>query len=662
MSFNSTSQSPPPGQGQGQPQRSYSPYQSIGSNAASPYQNAASPPAQGGFTAPPPPKRQRMSPDAHSPQMGSPMNAPSPMPTNGNGYAYPQQQQQQQQHPPSSYGNPYAQSHQQAHPTQRPYSNSPFPPPSEPQHSFNTPDPHPLHQNRFLNHTDSWPSQQRNVQTSRHQSPQGGMPPPPRPAPKEERETRNEDFNDVLAGSGINLKDEEALMYEQQNNRANDSFTSSRYNSSFGSSNTNISNGFADLMQSMHNQPGRRNSAMQGTMGVSRSQKEIDEEMEQQRAKAAEERSKAEQHHMRNPFLQGNILRGRLDRIAANHGVTVNTRGLYEKKQPQANGVQMVHEDGGQGVVAVQSDVIVEQGAPVEQVMALLSLATGERVRNLVDDGHMYARARRYGDRGRVPPDFADIATGEGPHINDMVVPESITGTQWDKVPEHASINEDGTPEPMQTHRYQNAIAKTLNDLVKKDIAAEEARLAKRAARKKAAEAKQNGDTSMADGASTPADAGTPAAGSDATSSHTKITKKERERQAKEKAEQSSGAHAAAHTNAAAVAAIMGKKTKKYSWMNQGKEDKTANRFAKTAAEAAAKESGGAVRTKTEPSTPGATGGTPAPEAKHKPRVWGEWSELGPEGKGIQMRDWILALEKDGKDKKALSWAYDHQG
>lgn len=646
MSFNN-SQSPPPGQGQGQgqPQRSYSPYQNNGSNAGSPYPAAASPPGQGGFAAPPPAKRQRLSPDARSTQPASPMNAQSSM--NGNAYMY--HQQPQQQHPSSSYGNPYAQQHQQQHTIQRPYSNSPFPPPPEPQHSFNTPDPHPQHQNRFGHNADTWQNQQRNVTFSRHQSPQGGMPPPPRPPPKEDR---NEDFNDVLAGSGINLKDEEALMYE-----SNNSF-SSRYDTSFGSSSTNITNGFTELMQSMHGQPGAWNGAMQGTMGEPRSQEEIDSEMEQLRAKAAADRARMEEHHMKRPFLQGRVLRQRLDAIAFNNGVTVNTQGLFEKKKPQIDGVQMMNETGNQGVSAVK-DEVVQQGAPIEQILALLSLATGDRVRGLMDDSHMYARARRYGDRGRVPPDFADLATGEGSRIDDMVVPENITGTQWDRVPDGAPRDEDGNLQPMKTHRYENAIHKVLNDQIKADAAAEEVRLAKRAARKRAAEAKQNGN-GTADSASTPADADTPSASAD-TTNHSKITKKERERQKKESQEQASGIHAAAHTNAAAVAAVMGKKTKKYSWMTQG-EDKTSNRFAKTAANRDAKEIGAAGRMKAEPTTPGGVGGTPAPEAKKKTKVWGGFSERGPEGRGIQMRDWILALEKDGKDKRALSYAYDNRG
>ncbi|EMC92284.1 hypothetical protein BAUCODRAFT_38315 [Baudoinia panamericana UAMH 10762] len=33
---------------------------------------------------------------------------------------------------------------------------------------------------------------------------------------------------------------------------------------------------------------------------------------------------------------------------------------------------------------------------------------------------------------------------------------------------------------------------------------------------------------------------------------------------------------------------------------------------------------------------------------------WGDWREDGPAGKGIQGRDWVLVLERDGHHKKAL--------
>lgn len=40
-----------------------------------------------------------------------------------------------------------------------------------------------------------------------------------------------------------------------------------------------------------------------------------------------------------------------------------------------------------------------------------------------------------------------------------------------------------------------------------------------------------------------------------------------------------------------------------------------------------------------------------------KDRKYGEWREDSVGGKGVQLRDWISALEADGKEKKTLNYA-----
>src|SRR5690606_28583817 len=37
---------------------------------------------------------------------------------------------------------------------------------------------------------------------------------------------------------------------------------------------------------------------------------------------------------------------------------------------------------------------------------------------------------------------------------------------------------------------------------------------------------------------------------------------------------------------------------------------------------------------------------------------WGEWKEDGDKGAGVQLRDWIAALEADGRESKAVVRGY----
>jgi hypothetical protein len=51
----------------------------------------------------------------------------------------------------------------------------------------------------------------------------------------------------------------------------------------------------------------------------------------------------------------------------------------------------------------------------------------------------------------------------------------------------------------------------------------------------------------------------------------------------------------------------------------------------------------------------------PVPEPKltgNAARRLGEWRDNGEKGRGVQMRDWVTALELDGRDKQALQRAY----
>ena len=89
------------------------------------------------------------------------------------------------------------------------------------------------------------------------------------------------------------------------------------------------------------------------------------------------------------------------------------------------------------------------------------------------------------------------------------------------------------------------------------------------------------------------------------------------------------------------------KKGKQYSWMQAGSGAGSPAR----------------VQTPGAPATPGA-GGTPRPAAPSRLTMdgrqrFGVFREDGEKGKNIQLRDWVVALETDGHDVKALQAAYD---
>jgi hypothetical protein len=481
------------------------------------------------------------------------------------------------------------------------------------------------------------------------------MPPPPRPQ-KEEKEERVgvEDIGDSLFGSGINLKDEENYLHNTWNNRhsQNDSFNTN-HSTSFGS---NSNNSFNYLTQGTSFGSSGRNGAA-GTMGQAKSPEEIENELRRKREQAARRRAEQEQYHLNNQFLQGNCLRNRMHARATENAVRLDINGVYVKNpEPQQQPQVMVNADGTQGIAAVKNKpaAMIESGVAYEHILTLISLAASERMRGLLDEAYGLARARRYGDHGRVvPPEFADIATGEGKQSQETVVPESITGSQWDKTHELPVNGDTGdgqmngvtsgpTPQPVQTVSFEGNLNVRLRELADSDKQAEKERQRKREARRRKAE-NLPGDEG--------AQAGTPAETSSetpATPAVPKVSKKEQSKKAKE-AQQNNEKQSFTQSNATASMMAMGTR-KKYSWMSGGMANMPTNRFVKPGGS-------GTTTPKAQPEPEKAAVGATKKDEEVKVPTWGDWREDDVHGKGIQLRDLVLALERDGREKKALQKA-----
>ncbi|KAK0925000.1 hypothetical protein LTR91_004190 [Friedmanniomyces endolithicus] len=588
------------------------------------YQNAASPTNPSGY-GPPPAKRPRLSPDARSPAGSAP---PYAQPLYGGS---------------GVYGNPYAQ--QTA--VQSPYG-SPSTYVASPQSSFNTPHYHPQWQSQAPSPASA-PTRQMsppNPQTTSAQM----MPPPPRPNKEEKEQRMNiDDIGDSLYGSGVSIKDEENyLLNAFQNRHGNDSFASTQ-GTSFGSSTMSANNSFNLLTQGTSFGSQGPNGAFAGRLGHTHSQEEIEAEAKRKRANAARARNEANQYPMNNQFLLTNCVRSRLMDRAKEQGVAVNTQGLWQRAQ----GTQvMLNGSGTEGIAAVDTrpEFTTTRGDHFEQLLSLVSLAS-------------------------------DIAVVEGERRVEEVVPENITSSQWDRVPGTDDTNlangSSTTPQPQPTISFHSAITTRLRDLALRDEAAETARTKSRETRRKAAEAAAAG-TSTDENGNAAADSGAESSGMAPIAEPAKISKKEQLRKEKE-AKNANQAFSHTSTNQTAAKFTLGKKAKQYSWMQSagsaGGAAGLQNRYKAAAPAAAAASTAvgpgtntlGGVAGKVEGSgaSPGAVGSSGAvgdvamargasDQGPAKPLEWGEWREDGPEGQGVQGRDWVVVLERDAKQKMAL--------
>lgn len=266
----------------------------------------------------------------------------------------------------------------------------------------------------------------------------GSMGPPQRPAdkqdkPEKEKATDINDLSDVIGASGIDLREEENYLAQTyQNQHQNSSF-----NTSFSQSPATVSpnNSFNALSQGSFGSYG----AFHGAGPVSQppvSQKTVEEELFEKHKAAARSLAEKTQQELNDPFCRGNTIRQKIGHHAFDQGVKFSVEGLYDrihKDQPQGVSATQATGPDGAGMVKAQAAALLDANAPLAEILTLLSLATKERLRGVLEDAYALSRSRQMGSHGVVPPEFADIATGSGAAKSATVVPASVTKTAWDQ-------------------------------------------------------------------------------------------------------------------------------------------------------------------------------------------------------------------------------------
>jgi hypothetical protein len=390
-------QHPPPVQTQNlnqQPPRPFSPpsYQQS-PTAMSPTMGSGIPPA----------KRQRLSPNPTSPApYQSPFAAPS----------YPM--------------SPYASS-----PQNTGYL-------SLPQSPANT-QPPPFHQPQPYQHPNNMVHPQQHPQP-----PPSSMPPPKVPYSKaqdssselEKANARDLDVNnisDVLTGSGIDLRAEEDNLLHSYGNRG--------YGTSF---NSQASGSTVSAHGSFNNwsQQGSH-GAFQGTGPLSQSMSQEQQEAEflRKHEQAARILNESAQQCLTDPFIDANVLRHRMARRAYENGIQVNVDGLFDKipdKTPRDVTRTTQAGANGEQVVGLEAASLLNQNAPLVEILSLLSLAAEERVRTIVEDSFALSQGRQNSSHGIVPPQMVDIAVREQDAEPKMVAPTNVLKTPWE-APESAT-------------------------------------------------------------------------------------------------------------------------------------------------------------------------------------------------------------------------------
>lgn len=242
-------------------------------------------------------------------------------------------------------------------------------------------------------------------------APPGSMGPPSRPADKP---TDASDLSDVLAQSGIDVKEEEAFLTQSyaapvvaprpQPPGLNTSFTSAP--STPGTATANVS---FDLSQ------GRPPITQEQQIVPAYSEDAPYNQPTYEETQAA----RRAQYHLQEPFLLTKVLEQKMQKKAYELGVRLPTDGLYHPMPGSRQPIEVTGPDGS-SIVRRGHTIINQEGAPLVDILSLLSLCCEERIRGVVEYSAGLSKSRRLHSSGAVPKEWEDLAV-TAPKVSDPV-------------------------------------------------------------------------------------------------------------------------------------------------------------------------------------------------------------------------------------------------
>lgn len=260
------------------------------------------------------------------------------------------------------------------------------------------------------------------------------MGPPERPSDKP---TDINELGDVMVGSGIDLREEEAALLssyarsgQQQQATGYGSHSFHNYGPSYVPPKDNFYS---------HNTPGDRASFYGGgTFNQQPTREQSAEEIAaENRKRAARTKAEIRSYHLNNPFLSIGCLQKHLTKEAHSQQVEFPRSGLLKSQPGHApRQIALQGPDGNEVLKVVQDEDLLQLDAPLVEILTLISLAAEDRLRGLVEDAATLAKGRRIGSHGVVPLEMADLATGNG-------ALEVATGLP---TPDNSAVSPNGNP------------------------------------------------------------------------------------------------------------------------------------------------------------------------------------------------------------------------
>ncbi|KAJ5779944.1 hypothetical protein N7457_005104 [Penicillium paradoxum] len=472
-------------------------------------------------------------------------------------------------------------------------------------------------------------SMNMNMSATPAPAPPGTMGPPSRPVDKT---TDAAELTDVLASSGIDVREEEAFLTQSFSGQTAQAQPPQRgpqtqypppINTSFTSQGStpgtpSASTSFGDL-------PQIKPAITHESFTDQSSQAYVPFKDPNEPTREDTIAARRAQYHIQEPFLITKLLEQKLQKRGFDLGVRIPSEGLFHPVPGRPQPIEVTGPDGS-SVVRTGQTILNQEGAPLVDILNLLSISTEERFRGIIDYASTLARSRRAHSHGVVPSEWKDVAKPLG----------QVTGnTQTPVKRSHAAIESLSTKS--NGARYRT--------FIHRENTQEEKRAAKRAKRNSNAILDEAGRAESVDptGSAPSTPIGDRAPILDKKSMTKKEAKKMQDSKATEAQQHAQSVETARMALSGGGRSMFGAK-KSYSWLKPG-----------------GKASGFSSPSRPTPSTPTAgpekaSAGEPTP--RQSQRRLGIWREDQEKGAGIQVRDILFMLEADGRATRHVQRGY----
>lgn len=107
------------------------------------------------------------------------------------------------------------------------------------------------------------------------------------------------------------------------------------------------------------------------------------------------------------------ILEQRLQKRGFELGVRIPSEGLFHPVPGRPQPIEVTGPDGS-SVVRTGQTILNQEGAPLVDILNLMSISCEERLRTVIDYSSTLAKSRRAHSHGAVPIEYEDLASASG--------------------------------------------------------------------------------------------------------------------------------------------------------------------------------------------------------------------------------------------------------